>query len=76
MIEQKPNPPRVPTLLGIQEVTAMTSLSKGSIYRLMKTGRFPRAKALIPGGRRVAWAESDVLAWAEAPLDWGDVVAF
>ena len=35
--------------------------SKQSIYRLMSINKFPRAIRL--GGNRVAWKESDILAW-------------
>ncbi len=63
-------------LLDIESVTAATSLSKPTIYRLMHIGRFPRAKPLTPGGRRVAWKQSEVSDWIADPLGWGDEIAF
>lgn len=63
-------------LIDIAEVLTLTSISKASVYRLMKAGRFPAAKTLMPGGRRVGWLKSDVLEWVAQPLDWGDPIAF
>lgn len=63
-------------LIGIDDVIGQTSLSKATIYRLMKAGRFPKAHQLVPGGRRVAWKEADVNEWTEHPLDWGDPITF
>ncbi len=45
-------------LIGLKEVTARTTLSKTSIYELMKENRFPRQVKL--GSRSVAWVESEV----------------
>ena len=63
-------------LVGLDVVTSKTSLSKATIYRLMKAGRFPKARQLVPGGRRVAWKEAEVNEWADHPLDWGDPITF
>lgn len=60
--------------LGV--VTSKTSLSKTTIYRLMDVGRFPKAYPLTPGGRRVGWKETELSAWLDAPLDWGDPITF
>jgi predicted DNA-binding transcriptional regulator AlpA len=68
---RKIDPPHLPDpVLGIADVVAATSLSKGTIYRLMKSRRFPAAKELTPGGSRVGWLASEVNEWAAAPLDW------
>ena len=45
-------------LIGLKEVTARTTLSKTSIYELMKDNRFPKQVKL--GSRSVAWVESEV----------------
>lgn len=63
-------------LIDLYAVVNLTSLSKASVYRLMRAGRFPAAIELIKGGRRVAWRRSDVTAWADAPLDWGRPIDF
>jgi len=68
--------PQRNVLLGIHAVMAVTDLSKASIYRLMKDGRFPRATPLIPGGRRVAWRHAEVMAWAAEPMAWGEEANF
>ena len=61
--------PKHDPLMGIHAVMAVSSLSKASIYRLMRAGNFPHATQLSPG--RVAWRESEVLRWAAAPMEWG-----
>ena len=48
-------------LLKIQDVVHETSLHRATIYRRIAAGEFPEAIPL--GGRRVAWAESDIEAW-------------
>ena len=45
-------------LIDLKEVTARTTLSKSSIYDLMKDGSFPKQVKL--GSRSVAWVESEV----------------
>lgn len=57
-------------LLDIQAVTSATSLSKATIYRLMKAGRFPKAVRLTAGGRRVAWKCDEVYDWIAFPAAW------
>ena len=54
-IEQQTKPMR---LMSLKEVTARTTLSKTSVYELMKDGRFPKQVRL--GNRSVAWVESEV----------------
>ncbi len=55
MIEQTAKPVR---LMSLKEVTARTTLSKTSVYELMKENRFPKQVRL--GNRSVAWVESEV----------------
>ncbi|WP_223953842.1 helix-turn-helix transcriptional regulator [Aeromonas caviae] len=47
-------------LIKLKDVTEMTTLSKATIYRLIKQGSFPRQISLGP--RAVAWRLSDVIA--------------
>ena len=47
--------------LTIQEVMAMTGLSRGVIYALMGEGRFPLSREA--GDRRKRWLRSEVRAW-------------
>lgn len=48
-------------LLRIVDVVRETSLHRATIYRLVKSGSFPRPLRLSP--RRVAWAERDIEEW-------------
>jgi prophage regulatory protein len=50
-------------LYAIHDVAALTSLSKASVHRLYKCGRFP--PPLIIGPRRVAWRASSIARWIE-----------
>ena len=52
-------------LLRLQQVMDITAISRGSIYKGMKNGTFPRPVKLIPGGAAVAWRESDIRAWVD-----------
>ena len=53
--------------LTIEEVTAMTGLSRGVVYDLMGKGQFPLPREV--GERRKRWLRSEVRAWMRsAPL--------
>jgi prophage regulatory protein len=61
------NPPPVPgidRLYAIHEVAALTSLSKATVHRLYKSGRFPAP--IVIGPRRVAWRASTIAQWIDA----------
>lgn len=47
--------------LKISQVSNLTTLSKSSIYELIKNGQFPKSNLI--GARRVAWLESEVHDW-------------
>jgi len=47
----------------IRDVEKFTGLSRASIYRLMREGKFPRPVRL--GERAVAWTIDDREIWAE-----------
>lgn len=49
--------------LNLKEVIAWVRLSKATIYRLMKVGKFPEAHKL--GVRAVRWRVSDIEEWLE-----------
>lgn len=57
-----PEPPDE-LLWNIKTVILKTGLSRPSIYRYMKRGRFPPHRRIGPN--RVAWVASDILAWIE-----------
>lgn len=48
-------------LLAIHQVTARTTLSKSTIYRLARVGKFPQPINLSP--RRVGWRSADIDAY-------------
>ncbi|MDC4236826.1 helix-turn-helix transcriptional regulator [Pasteurella multocida] len=50
-------------LIKLNQVMGKTTLSKSTIYRLIKTSDFPRPKKLSL--RAVAWLESEVDEWIE-----------
>ncbi|HHQ4530938.1 TPA: helix-turn-helix transcriptional regulator, partial [Aeromonas hydrophila] len=50
-------------LIKLKEVVEMTTLSKATIYRLMKNGKFPCAIHL--GAKAVAWKLSEIIEWIE-----------
>jgi len=52
------------TLLTVEEVAALTRLSKPTIYKLVKRGDFPRQLRLC--ANKVAWLKSEVAAWIAA----------
>lgn len=63
----QPNPTTTPSLhrvARLPEVVNRTGLSRGSIYRLMSAGRFPKSVKI--GERAIAWRESDLLAWLDS----------
>ena len=45
-------------LLTIKQVTKLTTLSKSSVYRLLKAGSFPHPVTISP--RRVGWRQADL----------------
>ena len=51
-------------LLRLPAVMEMTGLSRQTIWRMERDGRFPRRRVL--GARNIAWLESEVIAWISA----------
>lgn len=60
-------------LIKLNQVMAKTTLSKSSIYRLIKTSDFPKPKKLSQ--RSVAWLASDVDEWIEERSSACEVVS-
>ncbi|HCG7194491.1 AlpA family phage regulatory protein [Vibrio parahaemolyticus] len=57
-------------VISLKEVIKKTSMSKSSVYRGMKAGKFPLAIRLDDGdintdARRVAWFESEIEEWLQ-----------
>lgn len=61
---------RLDRFLREEEVVAVTSLSRATIWRLVKAERFPQPVTITPG--RVGWRESAIAAWQADPMSWGD----
>jgi predicted DNA-binding transcriptional regulator AlpA len=53
-----------PRLIGLAEVTRLTSLRKTSIYERIDTGEFRPCKL----GRKTVFSESEIVAWVKARL--------
>lgn len=51
-----------------RDVLEVTSLSRTTLWRLMKNGQFPIAVRISPG--RVGWRESTIITWLENPSGW------
>ena len=51
-------------LLRRKEVERIAGISRASIYRLIKAGKFPRPVSLGTGS--VRWKQSDVIAWQQS----------
>lgn len=49
--------------LSLSDVIRLTSLSKTTIYRLIKAGEFPKAIKIT--ARRVAWRAAEINCWLE-----------
>jgi prophage regulatory protein len=54
-------PRRTGPLLRLREVMKLTGLSRASIYRLERAGRFPKRVQISDNA--VGWYEREVLAW-------------
>ena len=53
-------------LIKINDVTAMTGLSKSHLYALVQQGIFPKPVKLTE--RSSAWVESEVQAWIDTRI--------
>ncbi|WP_415760809.1 helix-turn-helix transcriptional regulator [Pseudomonas sp. LT1P18] len=56
-----------------REVLDVTSFSRTTLWRVIKSGQFPRPVRISPG--RVGWRESAIIAWQESPAEWCQVKA-
>jgi len=63
---QQPQRPSI-RFLRKKSVILMTGLSASGIYDLMARGLFPKSIKL-PGGKSVAWLQSDVEEWQRQTL--------
>lgn len=56
-----------PILLRTAEVIKRTGLSRAMLFRLQKSGEFPRNIPLV--GTCRAWVSTDVQAWVDAKVE-------
>lgn len=52
-------------ILRLNEVKAVTGLSRSTIYAEMAKGKFPR-QIKLTGARSVGWYESGIIQWVES----------
>lgn len=50
-------------LLSWAQVRALTSLSRATVWRLERAGRFPRRRQIGPN--RIAWIRNEVQTWID-----------
>ena len=63
--DDEPPAPLTGRFIKLKSVTAMTSLSGSSVYRLMSTNDFPRQIKL---GKTAVWVESEIIAWMQQQM--------
>jgi prophage regulatory protein len=66
MADEAPSDSGLRKFLRRPDVEAATGLPTATLYAMMAKGAFPRPINITPG--RVAWLETDVIAWQEARL--------
>src|SRR5207249_288628 len=59
--------PRLPRLISFREVAQRVGLSRSSVWRMERAGRFPQRRRLSEN--RVAWWEPEIEEWLRGRLD-------
>lgn len=59
---------RIEHIVSTAEVMSISGLSRTTIWRLERTGTFPKRLQLSPA--RIGWRESEVAAWVAGKRDW------
>lgn len=54
-------------IMRLPEVIKTTGYRRASIYNLMKSGKFPRARSI--GARAVGWDSQEIYDWVTERLD-------
>lgn len=57
-------PPTIDRLISVREMIARTSLSRSTLWRMVRMGHLPAPVQITPA--RIAWRESQIAAWLEA----------
>ena len=69
-LQQKIDPSK--RLIRIRDVIKLTGISKSYIYQLCNNNLFPKSIQLVPGGKSVAWKESEILEWIDERIQERD----
>lgn len=56
-------PPELPRMLSMDDIERITGLSRWTIRRLRKLGKFPEPHPM--GDRKIVWPEDQFRAWNE-----------
>lgn len=59
---------RLDRFMREKEVLSVTSLSRTTLWREIKRGKFPKSVVISAG--RVGWRESAIEAWQKNPQNW------
>jgi prophage regulatory protein len=63
-MNQSAQNPTIDLLLPRREVEKQTGISRATLYRMIKSGKFPRSVSIGTGS--VRWKQSDVTAWQQS----------
>lgn len=55
------------TILGVNDVTARTHLSRTTVWRMVNAGDFPKPARI--GGRKIFWPEHEIDSWLSTRMD-------
>jgi len=61
-------PQRLPRFLKVAEILPLISVSRTTLWRMVKNNQFPKPVRIGPVS--TAWRETDYLTWAENPESW------
>jgi prophage regulatory protein len=61
-------PKKLDRFMREKEVLDVTSLSRTTLWREIKRGRFPKSVVISAG--RVGWRESAIESWQASPQSW------
>lgn len=65
----------VPIIVRMREVLRMVGLSRATIYKRIKQGKFPAALPLGDGAVAVGWLRSEVEQWIAEQVSRRDALA-
>jgi prophage regulatory protein len=63
-VGSRPSPHLARPMLSAEQVTELLTISRSTLWRLVRSGAFPKAVSITE--RRVRWFEDEVRRWQEA----------